>query len=712
MTHATTTSDAGAADLAAEVADLAERLPGPLRPLARVAYDLRWSWDPDGPPTFAAIAPSLWEAVGHNPVRLLREVRLANLRAAAADEALVGRAAALEARVEGPPRPVASGGVAYFCAEFALHRSLPGYGGGLGVLAGDILKEASDLALPMVGVGLLYRQGAAHQRTDASGWQHDWWSTAQPDALPMALVTGGDGKPVLVSVPVGDREVVAQLWRVDVGRVPLLLLDADRPENDAIGRWTTARLYDGDPETRLAQYALLGAGGVRALRAVGIDPAVVHLNEGHAALAALELACVEREAGADPQEALARARAKTIFTTHTPVPAGNDTYPPHQVAEQLGRLCEQAGIAPEQLVRLGRTTPDDEQEPLGVTQLALRTSRAANGVAERHGHVSRGMWRGVWPDREEADVPIGHVTNGVHLPTWLGRPMRALLDRTFGEGWTARADDPATWQALDDVPDEELWAVRNAQRAQLIALARERGARDRLVRGDQRAYVAAAERSLDPDVLTLGFARRIATYKRIGLLVADRERALALLGGEHPVQLLIAGKAHPRDEEAKRTLQGVFELKQDPRVAERVVFLDDYDVALGAALTQGCDVWLNVPRPPLEASGTSGMKSAANGGLNVSVLDGWWAEAFDGSNGWGLDGSVEHGDQGARDWRDAGAMLDVLGGEVAPMFHRRDAQGLPREWLQLVRNSLKTNGPRFSATRMVRDYARDMYGLG
>ncbi|HYF27118.1 MAG TPA: alpha-glucan family phosphorylase [Baekduia sp.] len=709
-THPPAPADAGASDLAAAAEDLAGRLPEAVRPLARVAYDLRWTWDPDGPATFAALDALRWEACGHNAVRLLREVPLRRLKAAGDDPALRERIDRLHAVLDGDPRPVAPEPVFYLCAEYAIHQSVPGYGGGLGVLAGDILKEASDLGLPMLGAGLLYRQGAAHQRLDASGWQHDWWSTIDPDDLPMALVSGPDGHPVTISVPVGTRDIVAQIWRADVGRVPLLLLDARRPENDAIGCWTTERLYDGDPSTRLAQYALLGTGGVRAARELGIEPSVVHLNEGHAALAALELVRAAREGGADLDGALAQARERTVFTTHTPVPAGNDTYDGNHVRAELGRLADECGVGTERLLQLGRTHPDDPHEPLGVTQLALRTSSAANGVAERHGEVSRGMWRELWPHLPEHEVPIDHVTNGVHLPTWLGGPMRELLDRHLGAGWMRRADDPHTWEPVDGISDEDLWAARCAQRAELIEFARGRASRDRLTRGDMRPYVEAADRALDPEVLTVGFARRIATYKRLRLLAADRERTLRLLTGEPGVQFVMAGKAHPRDEEAKRTLQLLFTFKDLPRADDRVIFLDDYDLRIGAVLTKGCDVWLNLPRPPLEASGTSGMKAAANGGLNLSVLDGWWAEAYDGHNGWALDGSVEHGDQEARDWRDAQATLDLLEGEVLRMFTTRDEAGLPREWLAMMRRSLRTNGPRFSATRMVRDYAQRRYG--
>jgi starch phosphorylase len=441
---------------------------------------------------------------------------------------------------------------------------------------------------------------------------------------------------------------------------------------------------------------VLGVGGVRALAAVGIEPTVVHLNEGHAALAPLVLA--------QSLGSLEAARARTVFTTHTPVPAGNDTYPPETIAP----LAAAVGISEDELIALGRTNPDDPEEKFGVTQAALRLSRAANAVSRRHGEVARAMWHQLWPDRDVDDVPIGYVTNGVHIPTWLGAPMRALLDRHLGADWLQRAADPGTWAPVDAIPAAELWDVRTSQRAALVDFIRERSVVDRLLRGDKREYVEAAARGFDPGALTIGFARRVATYKRLELLTRDPERTLALLGGERPVQVVLAGKAHPRDEEAKQTLQRFFGLKWAEVVGERVVFLDDYDLATGAALVRGCDVWLNVPRPPLEASGTSGMKAAINGGLQVSVLDGWWAEAYDGTNGWALAGDVGD-DPEAQDARDADQLHRVLREEVVPAFYDRDEQGLPAAWLQRMRASLKTNGPRFSASRMLAEYVAGPY---
>jgi starch phosphorylase len=708
-----TTLDGGA-ELGLRAHELAERLPAELAPFARLAFNYRWSWLPGGPELFAALDPARFELSGQNPVRLLQELSGTAIHRACGDAELLAQAAALEGAVaadlERPfdPRLDAERPVAFLCAEYGVHVSLPVYSGGLGALAGDLLKEASDCAIPLVAVGLMYRKGYFRQRIDASGWQHEYWVDTDPDRLPAALVRDGDGEPLTVCVPIYGTEVRARVWRVDVGRIPLFLLDSDVPENGPLERWVTARLYDADSRTRLAQYVLLGAGGVRALRAMGIDPGVIHMNEGHPALAPVELASTAVHAGTPLADALAEARGRTVFTTHTPVAAGNDSYPPEQVDDAVARLLEELAMPEGDWLALGRTNPGDPHERFGVTQAALRMSRAANAVSRRHGEVAREMWNVLWPEQAVDQVPIGHVTNGVHIPTWLGPPMRTLLDRYLGEDWMLRAHEPETWSAVDDIPDAELWAVRREQRETLVEFIGRRSASDRLMRGDVTEYVDAARRAFDPDALTLGFARRVATYKRLELLTRDPEFTFSLLGGERPVQVVLAGKAHPRDEEAKRSLQRLFGLKYARVIAERVVFLDDYDLASAALLVRGCDVWMNLPRPPLEASGTSGMKSVVNGGLQLSVLDGWWAEGYDGDNGWALSGDVDH-DHHAQDERDVKAFNGALADEVVPLFYDRDGDGPPARWLAKVRASLRTLGPRFSATRMLSEYVDGPY---
>jgi glycogen phosphorylase len=706
----------GGTDLARAVAELASRIPDALAPLAELAYNYRWSWMEGGEEVFRDVDPERFAICGGNPVRLLQETSVARLARAAADADLVSRAEDVLSRVRADlERPWAIGPVspehpaAFLCAEYGIHQSLPIYSGGLGALAGDLVKEASDHALPFVAVGLMYRKGYFRQRIDARGQQHEYWIDTDPDRLPAALIRGDDSEPLTVRVPIHDTDVTARIWRADIGRVPLILLDTDTPENGPIERWITARLYVADSDTRLAQYMLLGVCGIRALRAIGVEPGVIHLNEGHAALAPIELAAPAlSERDGSLADAVAGARARTVFTTHTPVPAGNDSYPAPQVEAAIGRYCAELGVPVSELIALGRTRPSARREEFGITQAALRLSRAANGVSRRHGEVARAMWRRLWPRRSVKRVPIGNITNGVHIPTWIGEPMRELLDEHLGEGWFARAADPWTWTAIDEISDEELWGVRERQRAELIEFVRARSIADRLGRGDDREYVEAAARAFDPHTLTIGFARRVATYKRLDLLTRDPQWTLSLLGGKQPVQVVLGGKAHPRDEDAKAALRHLFGLRAEAVVGSRVVFLDDYDLASAAYLVRGCDVWLNLPRPPLEASGTSGMKSVMNGGLQLSVLDGWWAEACDDTNGWGLSGEVDD-DHEAQDERDAEQLHDVLDNEVLPAFYKRDSRGIPTRWLALMRSSLRSLAPHFSASRMLAEYVAGPY---
>jgi starch phosphorylase len=704
----------GGEDLRRAADQLAARLPSALAPLARLAFNYRWSWIRGGEDLFAAVDAYRWEMCVGNPVRLLQEAPTASLERASMDRELCRRAYALEECVfsEASEAPTYGGitparPVAFFCAEYGVHGSLPIYAGGLGVLAGDLLKAASDAGLPLVAVGLLYRQGYFRQRIDVSGWQHEYWIDTDPHRLPAALVTTNGTDPLTVSVPMRGRHVVAQIWRVDVGRVPLYLLDADLPENRRVDRWITARLYVPDRATRLAQYALLGVGGAQALRAMGIEPSVLHLNEGHAALAPLETAAAAVAAGASFEDALDVARRRTVFTTHTCVPAGNETYSAEEMANVFSGLPERLHADWERVLDLARTEPGRDDAP-GMTQLGLRLSRSANGVSRRHGAVARAMWRPLFGGERDDDVPIASVTNGVHVGTWMAAPMRELLDRHLGPGWERRCHEPDTWKKLDDVPDAALWAVRCRLRAEVVHHVRDRATSDRLARGEPGDYVERASRAFDADRLTIGFARRLATYKRMYLLSRDLPRALRLLGGERPVQILLAGKAHPADDGAKRVVQQLFAAKGAPHVGDRIAYLHDYDMEIARHLVAGCDVWVNLPRPPLEASGTSGMKAALNGGLNLSILDGWWSEAYDGSNGWAIDGEVD-GHHDTQDDRDAAALLDLIEKEIAPLFYERDADGVPRGWVKRVKASLRTVGPRFSADRMLRDYVMQVY---
>ncbi len=708
----------GMKDVRHAVQALAAGIPARLAPLARIAYNYFWSWHPDGDRLFRDIDAYRWRLCGQNPVRLLQESAPAALEKAALNRRIVERVEALhEALEEELDRTPAGDGispehpVAFFCAEYGLHRSLPIYSGGLGALAGDFLKAASDRALPLVGVGMLYRSGYFHQRVDATGWQHEYWYDVDAERRPAVKVTGADGRPVSVTVPIWGEVVAAHVWRVDVGRVPLFLLDTSVESNTAKQRFISARLYEANREMRLAQYALLGVGGVRLLRAFGLDPSLVHLNEGHPALAAVEMvrSAMAREA-LSFRDACAAVRARFVFTTHTPVPAGNETYSAEEMRTVFPDVAEELGTDWEELLGLGRVHPDRLDEQPGLTAGAIRLSRRVNGVSRIHGGVARAMWRELFPGLPAEQVPITHVTNGVHLASWMSVPTRRLLDRHLGAGWhrPERVTDPATWQGVEGIPDEELWAARRADAERLVGWVRSTTVTERLTRGERMEFVERAAQTFDPEVLTIGFARRLAAYKRMHLLVRDRARLLRLLGGERPVQILIAGKAHPADDAAKTLLTRLFELKGDLQVASRLALLEDYDLGKASLLVAGCDVWLNLPRPPLEACGTSGMKAALNGALNLSVLDGWWAEAYDGTNGWAIDGTPDPDDE-TKDTRDAAALFDLLEQEVVPLFYARDAGGIPHGWLARVKASLRTIGPRFCAARMLADYVRTIY---
>jgi len=708
----------GVKDIRRAAQVLAREIPARLAPLARVAYNYHWVWHPDGEQVFRDIDKDRWRLCRQNPVRFLEEASPEVLERAASNLSLVRRAEALRnALEEDMARSASDHGVAtsdrpiaFFCAEFGLHRSLPIYSGGLGVLAGDILKEASDRALPMVGVGLMYRQGYFHQRVDAGGWQHEYWYETDPDRRPCALISCDDGSPLTVKVPIWDEEVSVYVWRVEVGRVPLFLLDAEVGANTPRQRYISAKLYDGNREIRLAQYALFGVGGMRVLDALGITPSVIHLNEGHPVAATMELMGRAIEGGASFAEAHEQVRQRVVFTTHTPVPAGNETYSAYEMMTVFPDVARRLGGHMDSLLDLGRFNAGDRGEPVGVTALAIRMSRSTNAVSRIHGSVSRGMWPGLFPGRSADRVPITHITNGVHVPTWISPMMRRLLDTYLKPGWHAleRITDPATWAPVDTIPDAELWAVRQEYARWLAHWVRSRTVADRLSRGDPMDYAVKAANTFDAGVLTLGFARRLATYKRLHLLIHDPERMLRLLTAPHPIQLLFAGKAHPRDDDAKRVLARMFTLKGDPRLGGRVAFFEDYDIGLASILTNGCGLWVNLPRPPLEASGTSGMKAAFNGVLNLSVLDGWWAEAYDGGNGWSIDGAHD-ADEGAKDARDGAALFDLLEREIIPLYYHRDAAGVPRAWVARIKASLRTIGPRFCATRMLDEYVRSIY---
>jgi len=685
-------------DRSLRVEELQARLVPALQPLAPLAYNYRWSWERGGAEVFAALDRARWSGVRENPVALLGGLARARQLEAAGDPALIDRigrlSAAAGAEPSVPQRPIA-----FFCAEFGVHGSLPIYSGGLGVLAGDILKEASDQGLPVVAIGLLYRRGYFCQRLDLSGWQQEYWLEHDPAGLALSLVRGDGDAPLSLSAPIFGRPLAFRVWRADIGRVALLLLDADLPENDAVGRWTSARLYDANPQIRLAQYGLLGLGGARALAALGLEPSVFHLNEGHPALAALETAAGLVAAGAGFRDALDALRDRIVFTTHTPLAAGNETYPPELFLQAFAGLSGRLGIDDDELLALARST---DGQP-GMSALAMRLAGRRNAVSRLHASTAREIWAPLFPE-----PGIDHVTNGAHLPTFLSDPMARLFDRHLGEAWRADPADPAAWAGVAEIPNAELWRARCEARSQLVEAARVKGEADRLLRGEDLDYARAAA-GLDPDALTLGFARRLAGYKRLDVLFRDPARLGRILTGDRPCQLLLAGKAHPHDDEGKRLLQQVYRCRHEVGAGSgRMVFLEDYDLAAARGLVAGCDVWINLPRPPLEASGTSGMKAAFNGVLQLSVLDGWWAEAFNGRNGWGIEANPDAGPADA-DAADSARVYRILEEETLPLFYERDDAGVPHRWCELVKESIVTCAPRFTATRMVREYVSRIY---
>jgi starch phosphorylase len=695
-------------------------LPDRISRLADLAHDLWWSWNPDARLVFRRLDYPLWRLTAHNPVKMLQALSPEALDRAVADRAWLAQYDAAIAKLDAMRSSsrtwcatefpeLADATVAYFSAEFALHQSLPIYAGGLGVLAGDHCKEASDLGVPIIGVGFMYPQGYFHQALSADGWQQEIYERLNWADAPIAPATTSNGKPCLTAVPLGTRTVLVAVWRVRVGRVTLYLLDTDLAENAPWDRELSARLYGGDRDTRVQQEIVLGIGGVRALKALGLTPAVYHLNEGHAAFVVLQRIRDLCEGGRTFDSALDEVRRTTVFTTHTPVPAGHDAFPFHLVESHLSGAWGDLGPYREAFLDLGRHDSGGGAM-FNMTALALRSSASINGVSRLHGEVTRQMWRSIWPGAATAeDVPVGSVTNGVHVSTWLSSEIWSLFERHLGSDWLDRHDDPAVIDRVLDIPDEELWAARQALRTFLFNFLRGR-ARDRWSIGVAASRVVAAGTMFDNATLTIGFARRFTGYKRPELIFLDPERLARLLTPwGRAVQIVFAGKAHPADDIGKRHLQQVYRHALDPRFGGRIAVVDDYDLHVAHFLVQGCDVWLNNPRKPLEASGTSGIKAAINGTPHLSIGDGWWAEGFTGDNGWLIEGQADPRDHGAQDWADAQAIYTLIEEQLVPMFYDRDDSGIPRKWLQIVKQSIRTILPRFSARRMVKEYTRRMY---
>ncbi len=694
-------------------------LPRRINRLGELAYNLWWTWQPQAQRLFSYVDGELWERLAHNPIAFLRAVSRYSLNEAAQKTSYLENYDQVFADFDAYMAKESTwcdqnhGGfcknsIAYFSMEFGLHEILPIYSGGLGVLAGDHLKEASDLGLPLKGIGFLYAEGYFSQRISEDGWQDALNNPLNFSELPLVPMTDEDGKDITVSVEFPDRQVSARLWEVRVGRIPLYLMDSNVPENAPEDRKLTARLYWSDINLRISQEVLLGVGGVRAMRKLGHNPGVWHMNEGHAAFQILERAREVVEAGKTFAEAIETTRVNNVFTTHTPVPAGNDEFPLWMIDKYLAALWPQLNLDRDEFVNLARSQQSwGETFSMGV--LALRHSDGRNGVSELHGRVARNMWNFLWPEKEEDDVPIGYVTNGVHTSTWLARRMGVLYGKYLGEDWLDRHDDPKIWEAIDNIPDGELWEVRNHLKRKLVFYMMERTRRRWIKGGFHPVQALASGALLDPYVLTIGFARRFATYKRANLILSDLDRVLGLLNQPNrPVQIIFAGKAHPADEPGKQLIQEVYRAVKKAENGGRLVFLEDYDMNVARYLVQGVDVWLNTPRRPNEASGTSGMKAAMNGAMNFSVLDGWWREAYNGHNGWAIGDDIAPNSE-SQDESDIASLYNTLENEIIPLYYDRDSANIPVEWIRMMKNNLRTITPQFSMRRMVKEYVEQLY---
>jgi len=694
-------------------------IPANLVRLTELSQNLWWSWTLEARQLFETIDPTLWFYTHHNPVKLLADVKPERLTQLAEDPTYLRHYSAVlklfdEYRANGRSwfstkhADASQNVIAYFSAEFGLHTSVPIYSGGLGILAGDHCKEASDLGVPLVGIGFMYPQGYFRQRITAEGWQEAAYAPFNRDDSPIKPALTPSGERCRINVDMGGRNVTAIVWRIQVGRVPLYLIDTDVPENTPENRALSARLYGGDQDMRICQEILLGIGGVRLLRALGIAPSVWHANEGHSAFLTLERIRELVHKGASHAEASELVRQSTVFTTHTPVPAGHDVFPHHLIDRYFSGYWEQLGLSRDEFLSLGESP--ESRGGFNMTALIIRLSAHVNGVSREHGRVSREMWKHLWPGLPVEQVPIRSVTNGIHAPTWIAPELHRLYSKSLSPDWAEHCDDPAMWQRVIDIPDNELWTIRQTMKRKLMGFIRER-ARSGWMQGHlQSSQVLSRGTLLDPEALTIGFARRFATYKRATILFQDLERLKRILQDKwRPVQLIFAGKAHPADEPGRYFIHEVLNFCQDHKLGGHVAFLEDYEMHMAKYLVQGVDIWLNTPRFPMEASGTSGMKAALNGVLHFSVLDGWWQEGYNGANGWGIQPLTGTTDFQAQDHHDAEQLYRMLEQEAVPLYYQRDLDGVPRGWLQLVKESLRTVVPQFCTKRMVKDYVESLY---
>ncbi len=694
---------------------LDHKVPQKLSRIPELAYNLWWSWNPEARALFRELDLPLWRSTQHNPVQMIQEMTADQLQAVANDSLFYRHYNKVLMAYD---REMSNGHtwfkqshaevedllVAYFSAEFGLHSSLPIYSGGLGILSGDHTKEASDLGIPLIGVGFMYPQGYFRQRIPSHGWQESVYEQLDMSQAPIHQITDDFDQELKIGVRMGDRNVFARIWSVQVGRVTLYLLDTDVDENDPWDRELSARLYSGGGEHRIRQEIMLGIGGVRALRALGIKPTVWHMNEGHSAFLVLE--CIrELVAAGDSFEHASQAiRARSIFTTHTPVPAGHDAFPFHMVEQQFAGYWEELGLSREEFLDLGRHE-EDWGTSFNMTVLALRTSGQANGVSRLHGDISRDMWKDVWAGGNFNEAPITHVTNGIHVPTWTPSEFNELFNKYLGPDWIERHDELALWERVGDIPDEVFWQIHVQLKHKMISFFRERARSRWLQATSDPTQVMTSGTLLDPNALTIGFARRFATYKRANLIFSDIERLQRILLDRHrPVQIVFAGKAHPDDDPGKTLIQNIYNLAKHNQLGGRVAFIEDYDMHMARYLVQGVDVWLNTPRRPREASGTSGQKAALNGVPNFSVLDGWWVEGYNGANGWAIGQDINYFDPSLQDLEDADSLYKLLEGEIVPLYYQHDRDGVPRGWVAIMRESIRSNAPRFCTRRMVKEY--------
>ncbi len=690
--------------------------------LKDIAKNLWWTWHPEVIAIFQQLDPLVWRETNHNPILFLdtlsRDLLEQRVRQLGFETSINYQYRRLQEYLTSRDTwghthagPLLVKPVAYFCAEFGIHESLPIYSGGLGVLAGDHLKSSSDLGVPLVGVGLLYRQGYFRQRLDVSGWQSEEYGGITLEQLPLEHVRTGDGRGLTVEVEVPGAPLRAGVWRARVGRNSLLLLDTDIDGNSPDDRALCARLYGGDRRTRIRQELVLGILGMRALAAVGARPGVLHLNEGHSSFALIEkVRELVEEDGYKFGDACRATAIQSVFTTHTPVPAGHDRFAPDLVEQHLGWLRQRLGVSQKDFLGLGRVNVNDEAETFCMTVLALKLTRRANAVSHLHGHVSRKMWQPLWPGRREERVPIGHVTNGVHALSWLAPSMYRLFERHLGHRWEDRICHPDSWDGLLFMDDGELWETHQALARNLVEFARRRLVEQAKRRNEPWEGREELTQALDPEILTIGFARRFATYKRATLLFDDMDRLRKMINHpKRPLQVVFAGKAHPHDDGGKKLIQQIAQLTRDVRFLGRIVFLEDYDINVARHMVQGVDLWVNNPERPLEACGTSGEKVLLNGVLNCSILDGWWAEAYDGSNGFAISEGRSHVDSGVQRKRDADSLYDTLENVVSPLYYDRDEHGVPRGWVKAMKRAIQSLAWRFNADRMVMDYLRESY---